>query len=42
MPTHFVDYGFGDRGLNLAFDRHFEDALRLAAEHEAGEVNVRV
>jgi hypothetical protein len=23
-------------------DGHFEDALRLAAEHEAGEVDVRV
>ena len=42
MPTDFLNDWIGDRDLDLPVDGHFEDALWLAAEHEAGEVDVRV
>ena len=42
MPTDFLKYWIGDRDLDLPVDCQFEDALWLAAEHETGEVDVRV
>jgi hypothetical protein len=32
----------GDRDLDLPVDGHFENSLWFVAEHEAGEVDVRV
>jgi len=40
MPTNFLNDWIGDRDLDLPVDGHFEDAFWLAAEHEAGEVDV--
>jgi hypothetical protein len=42
MPPDFLNDGVGDHDFDLALDCHFEDAFWLAAEHEAGEVYVRV
>ena len=35
MPSDFLNDWIGDRDLDLPVDGHFEDALWLAAEHEA-------
>ena len=42
MPTDFLNDWIGDRDLDLPVDGHFENALWFVAEHEAGEVDVRV
>jgi len=42
MPTDFLNDWIADRDLDLPVDGHFEDAFWLAAEHEGGEVEVRV
>lgn len=42
MPTDFLNDWISDRDLDLPVDGHFENALWSVAEHEAGEVDVRV
>jgi hypothetical protein len=40
MPPDFLNDWIGDRDLDLPVDGHFEDALWLAAEYEAGGTHV--